>query len=88
MEAWCLISIFVNGGSFLVLQLVPKAKKPLKRPPGTEQWLKFRPLWEYLGTPKASFGSSGSPIGPQGRPKGVCDTARGALRRLKLVVLL
>ena len=84
-EVLVCISVLVNCGSLLVLQLVPKAKKPLKRPPGTEHWPKLRPLLEYLETPKVSFGSSGSPIGPQGRPRGVCDTARGPLRRLKLV---
>ena len=75
--------MFGNYGSLLV----PRPKKPLKRPPGTEQWPKFRPLLEYLEPPNASFGRSGSPIGPQGRPRGVCDTARAPLRRLKLVVL-
>ena len=87
-EVFVYISIFVNCGSPLVLQLVPKTEKPLKRSPGTEHWPKFSPLLEYLEPPKASFGSSGSPIRPQGRPRGVCDTARGPLRKLKLGVLL
>ena len=86
-EVLVCISVLVNCGSLLVLQLVPKAKKPLKRPPGTEHWLKSRPVWGYLEAPKVSFGISGTPIAPQGHPKDVCDTARGALRRLKLLVL-
>ena len=69
-EVLVCISIFVNCGSLLVLQLVPKAKKPLKRPPGTEHWPKFRTLLEYLEPPKFSLGSSGSPIRPHGRPEG------------------
>ena len=87
-EVLVYISILVNCGSLLVLRLAPKAKRPLKRPPGTQHWPKVRPLLEYLEPPKASFGSSGSPIGPQGHPRGVGHTARGPLRRLKSVVLL
>ena len=45
-------------------------------------------LEDHFGSPGHHLGSSGSLIRPQGRPRSVCSTARGPLRKLRLAVLL